>query len=415
MKKLIIIANSFPYENSEPYMETEAEYYPHSLEKIIYSLSVREKNKKRNIPTNIETVPIMFSKTKLIYLIYMFLVLFEKNFYKELIYLKREKKLNIKTISQLLVFLSRARYELKKIKKDMYNKGITREDSGVIYSYRFEYQAYIAVELKKYFPSFEIICRAHGYDLYEFNRDSNYIPFRPYILNNITNLLAISNHGKKYLEEKYPQYKDKMMVSYLGTKNIGTKYTDKKNNILRIVTCANLLPVKRIDKLVDALSKLPSECEVYWDHYGTGRLEEELKELAKRKLSNNIHYDFKGFIANETLLNMYLDKEYDVLINTSDSEGLPVSIMEATSIGIPVIATNVGGTNEIIIDDYNGWLFSHRDNEILVDLIKKIIAIDSETYNKIQENARENWERHFVSEKNYLEFSKYLNNLCENN
>ncbi|MFR4320263.1 MAG: glycosyltransferase [Blautia massiliensis (ex Durand et al. 2017)] len=47
-------------------------------------------------------------------------------------------------------------------------------------------------------------------------------------------------------------------------------------------------------------------------------------------------------------------------MNVSSSEGIPVSIMEATSFGIPGIATDAGGTKEIIRDKENGVLLSYR-------------------------------------------------------
>jgi len=49
-------------------------------------------------------------------------------------------------------------------------------------------------------------------------------------------------------------------------------------------------------------------------------------------------------LPHNDVLNYYASNPVDVFINTSSSEGLPVSIMEAMSFGIPVIATNVGGT-----------------------------------------------------------------------
>ncbi|NCO54621.1 MAG: glycosyltransferase, partial [Bacteroidetes bacterium] len=59
----------------------------------------------------------------------------------------------------------------------------------------------------------------------------------------------------------------------------------------------------------------------------------------------------------------------DLFINVSESEGIPVSIMEALSAGIPVIATNVGGTNEIVNNDV-GFLI---DKEFEINTAVNII------------------------------------------
>jgi glycosyltransferase involved in cell wall biosynthesis len=50
-------------------------------------------------------------------------------------------------------------------------------------------------------------------------------------------------------------------------------------------------------------------------------------------------------------------KEADIFVNQSYSEGLPTSVMEAASVGLPIIATDVGGTREIITHDESGLLY----------------------------------------------------------
>ena len=63
-----------------------------------------------------------------------------------------------------------------------------------------------------------------------------------------------------------------------------------------------------------------------------------------------------GFQDNEKIMDFYRNNPIDIFINVSTNEGVPVSIMEAISFGIPIIATNVGGTNEIVINNITGWL-----------------------------------------------------------
>ena len=48
----------------------------------------------------------------------------------------------------------------------------------------------------------------------------------------------------------------------------------------------------------------------------------------------------------------YLEHRVDVLVNTSSSEGIPVSMMEAMARGVPVIGTDVGGVREILAEDW---------------------------------------------------------------
>ena len=91
----------------------------------------------------------------------------------------------------------------------------------------------------------------------------------------------------------------------------------------------------------------------------------QIKEMS-RELPENIKIDFRGNVKNSDLLEVYKNNQFDLFLNVSLSEGIPVSIMEALSFGIPCIATDVGGTKEIVIDGYNGWLlkkdfiYSHK-------------------------------------------------------
>ncbi|MEN4018354.1 MAG: glycosyltransferase family 4 protein [Methanobacterium sp.] len=64
----------------------------------------------------------------------------------------------------------------------------------------------------------------------------------------------------------------------------------------------------------------------------------------------------------------------DVFVNPSYSEGLPTSILEAISVGVPIVATNVGGTKEIFSNEM-GYLID-KNNEMLLESIVKIIESD---------------------------------------
>ena len=75
------------------------------------------------------------------------------------------------------------------------------------------------------------------------------------------------------------------------------------------------------------------------------------------------------------------------VIPTLGSEGTSLSCIEAMSCGLPVIATSVGGLNELIIDGYNGFKFDpnhHKLSEVI-----KYVAEDAELREKIGQRARE--------------------------
>ena len=83
--------------------------------------------------------------------------------------------------------------------------------------------------------------------------------------------------------------------------------------------------------------------------------------------------------------------------------------MEAISFGIPVIATDVGGTSEIVIEGVNGRLLpeTFEINE-LAEKIREIISLSDAEYETLSHNARRIYEDKFSAEKNYTDFCKEL-------
>ena len=63
-------------------------------------------------------------------------------------------------------------------------------------------------------------------------------------------------------------------------------------------------------------------------------------------------------------------KNYNLLFHPSFREGLPVSVIQCLSNGLPVVARDIRGCNDLIKNNYNGYLFKNKS-----DLIKKILKL----------------------------------------
>lgn len=107
---------------------------------------------------------------------------------------------------------------------------------------------------------------------------------------------------------------------------------------------------------------------IQWTHIGGGKgfnaLQQQLQQLPA-----NLTVHLTGAITNREVIGHYLHHPVDIFVNVSASEGLPVSIMEAISFNIPVIATNVGGTNEIVTSESGVLLDPHFSAQELADQI----------------------------------------------
>jgi glycosyltransferase involved in cell wall biosynthesis len=102
----------------------------------------------------------------------------------------------------------------------------------------------------------------------------------------------------------------------------------------------------------------------------------------------------------------------DIFVNPSYSEGLPTSVIEAASIGLPIIATDVGGTREIITTGKTGILVQARDVEQLAEELCRLCA-DAELRGKLGKNARILAERKFNWDKITGEYIKLYTSLVE--
>ena len=395
---IYLFTSTFPYGTGETFLENEMDFITKYCSKvIIIPMDGHYKECNRvNDNIHIEVCNIKIAWMALVFLILKMIVSGEVR--DEILRLWRGKKLNIYTIASVVYFWLKGNARICALKKKL-KQPLGKND--LLYSYWAGTTLYVALGLKKIYPETRCITRAHRYDVYQERLAPYYIPFQKFMFNKVDGIFPVSDNGLKYLLSRYPFIQGKSIVSYLGTKDNGVN-PDKKTNNFRIVSCSNLVKVKRIDKIISALSLMNED--ITWIHYGDGEEREYLERLSE-KLPGNIHCVFKGRYNNKELMNEYRENHFDLFINVSSSEGLPVSIMEAISFGIPVIATDVGGTSEIINDGYNGYLLDESfTDEELSNLIRNIINMSEDKRKIMRSNSRMLWEDSFMSEKNYEKF-----------
>ena len=283
---------------------------------------------------------------------------------------------------------SRARAIRRCLKKE-------KLDAPIFYSYWFYESAYAAARLRRHYCGSRFVSRCHGYDLYEIRHPGGYLPFRPFLTHQADALCPISQDGVDYVNARFPKAGN-LRLSRLGTMDHGLCEAEK-SDILTIVSCSNLVDVKRVDLLIRglALCKQP----VRWFHFGDGPLMAPLRQQAET-LPSHIQWQFMGNVPNAELMAFYKTTYADAFLNVSSSEGVPVSVMEALSFGIPAIATDVGGTHEIVINGHNGLLLSCDPSPAdIAHAITQIVAMDG-----VRANARFIWQDRCSAAENYSKF-----------
>ena len=182
------------------------------------------------------------------------------------------------------------------------------------------------------------------------------------------------------------------------------------NDAMVITFVGRLIYAKGVQDLISAFSRIKDTApEIKLLIVGDGPYRAELEKLAHQ---TDCHSSilFLGQKNQAELIEIL--STTDIFVNPSYSEGLPTSVMEAASIGLPIIATDVGGTREIITTDKTGILVKARDVGQLAEELCKLCA-NVELRGKLGENARILAERKFNWDKITGEYIKLYTSLVK--
>jgi glycosyltransferase involved in cell wall biosynthesis len=135
------------------------------------------------------------------------------------------------------------------------------------------------------------------------------------------------------------------------------KYGIKDKNRVRVLWLARVTGVKNPQRVIEIAKRLP---EIDFYLAGGGDLLEIMKKQAPRNL------EVLGWQDAKLILPIA-----DIFLSTSENEGVPIALIEAQIVAIPVVATNVGSVPEVILHNKNGLICS-KSNEELVSAIKKL-------------------------------------------
>jgi glycosyltransferase involved in cell wall biosynthesis len=127
-------------------------------------------------------------------------------------------------------------------------------------------------------------------------------------------------------------------------------------NAFLVTLVARLVPIKRVDRFLRIASRLAEVNGVRFLIVGDGELRDELRHSADAlQLDNRLTW--AGFRRDMPAVCF----ASDVVVQTSDNEGTPVSLIEAQAAGVPVVSTRVGGTRSVVEEGKTGVLLEPYD------------------------------------------------------
>jgi colanic acid/amylovoran biosynthesis glycosyltransferase len=410
---LYIIVSDYPYGFGEPFLEDELKYISSFYKKIYFIIPEEtgfdDKAFRYKMPSNGEVIRLSL-RTKLFSKIIALRAWFSDSWIMERKFVKQVYKQKL-ILSDLKLMASYEEFGIKfsvAIENLIQQHGHEHEKI-CLYSYWFDNRTFGLAKFKKKFPRVRVITRAHRWDNFFYVNPNEYLPFRPWIIKFIDGVFPISEAGSAHLKTHLGGYFDEKIRTYrLGVDiNLNVKNHLKCRNELKVVSISFVSKVKRIDRIIEALSQVQIG-RIEWTHIGrVPENQSSLVNLANEKLSNlpGIKFNFQGEQSKQQVIRFLSEGNADVLICTSESEGIPVSMMEALALGIPIISLNVGGTSELVKSKYNGSLLNQEASiETIANTLEDWAMMGNDEYREYSRNAYSTYLKSYSAQSNYKLF-----------
>lgn len=406
MRKLILATENFPYGRGEkPFILPELE----RLRQHFAITVISHANKKQIEEGMCEELPegirvICFERPELTFwdkLKSLVFLLADRDGRTEIGEILRGRTAIGERFYQTLSFLAQALSDERKLKKS----GILSAEEPILYySFWYTYFCYSAVRVcrGRGCKQVKLVTRTHGIDLYHERIPGNRQPFKHQMEKRLDAIFFACDYAQTY----YRTYilknmeESRLHVCRLGTEKVDIPGHYERPGSWQMVSCSNMIPLKRLTLIVDALALL--EEEVHWTHIGDGELMQVMKAYAKERLGekSNIRYTFAGYVENSEVIQYYREHFVDCFITTSATEGgCPVSAQEAMKFGIPMIGTAVGGVTEMIRG--NGILLSAGPTaKEVAAAIRKMMHCGREETEAMRNAAIQLWEKDYDTKIN---------------
>jgi len=210
-------------------------------------------------------------------------------------------------------------------------------------------------------------------------------------------IITVANADKEYALSQGVSNKYQMETVYYGVSDQTGNHEDTSASLIKpdngepivLTMIAGFRPQKDHLTLLLALSSLKN---LNWKLQLLG--DGELKESIERKVAElDLHNRVQFYGAVKDVFD-YLSQT-DVLILITHWEGLPISTLEGLAHGLPVVATDVAGVREQVINDENGFLTDHENVDSVKNALEKLI-LNQDLRDRFSKSSRQLFEDKFT-------------------
>jgi glycosyltransferase involved in cell wall biosynthesis len=224
-------------------------------------------------------------------------------------------------------------------------------------------------------------------------------------------IIAVTDDLAGILQKSFPASKIKVIQNGINTESIIASVETKaeNNSPFRIGIAGRLVAVKRVDIFIKSAKELMNthpKLHISFHIFGDGPLLNDLIKL-NTKLQTTQIVNFEGHCDNMPQKLQQLD----AIVMTSDHEGLPMILLEAMALQVPVIAHAVGGIPNLLKQGKCGSLVKEHNSLGYSTAIAQVVQ-ESKYRKTIKTNALHHIKAHYSAEKNaeayYTQYKKLL-------
>ncbi|MDD3225119.1 MAG: glycosyltransferase family 4 protein [Clostridium sp.] len=220
--------------------------------------------------------------------------------------------------------------------------------------------------------------------------------------NKINGYIALTNFNKNKIKKLVKDDKKIFVKPNFSMGKINRSSSEKYKDYF--VYIGRLDKLKGINLLINSWRSISND-ELYI--IGDGPEKDYAAKLVKDNNISNIK--LLGFMERNEALNI-VEQSKAIIVPSQWYEGFPMTIVEAYSMGVPVIGGNIGNLNSIIKDEFNGLIFKYDDSKELVKAVKKLETNEDLILN-LRKGAFKTYKDNYTEDKNYDLLYGIYNNL----
>lgn len=244
------------------------------------------------------------------------------------------------------------------------------------------------------FPKSKIVYTVHGFDSIRIAY-RRFLPLERILQRKSHAIVGVSEYDKRnLLNEGITYHVETVYNGIQKPTSLGEDPFAHLSHFRKIVLCiARLSPQKNVEIFLDVAAMLPEYAFVW-----IGNQNEYCD-----KHSKNVF--FMGSLTNAGAYNEYID----LFMLPSNYEGLPMTIIEAMSFGKPVVASDVGGVSEIVVNNENGYTVENTAQSF-IDKISYVLE-DEGIYARFSDSALKRFHKELTVENMLAGYMKIYNRI----